>query len=116
MAYDEDLAERIRMSLDRHGTYVATRMFGGIAFMVNTNMAVGVMSNGGAMSDGGMMVRVAKDGTAAALARGARQVEMRGRPMTGFVVVPPELIDTADDLDDWIDEGVAVAQSLPAKK
>ncbi len=84
-------------------------MFGGIAFLVDGNMAVGV-------SGDSLMVRVGKDAHDEAVSRpGARIFDMSSRPMRGWVVVSPE--GFADDavLDAWIDQGVAYAESLPPK-
>jgi hypothetical protein len=84
-------------------------MFGGIAFLVDGNMAVGV-------SGDSLMVRVGKDAHDEAVARpGARIFDMSARPMRGWVVVDPEgLVDDAT-LAAWIDQGVAYAVSLPPK-
>ena len=84
-------------------------MFGGIAFLMNGNMAVGVTGHE-------LMVRVGKDGHDAALARpGARIFDMSSRPMRGWVVVAPEGFSTDANLDSWVDEGVRFARNLPAK-
>jgi len=84
-------------------------MFGGIAFMVNGNMAVGV-------SGDELMVRVGKDNHDEAVAlHGARIFDMSARPMRGWVAVAPEGFAQDADLDAWIDRGVAFAESLPSK-
>ena len=84
-------------------------MFGGIAFMLNGNMAVGV-------SGDELVVRVGKDAHDEALALpGARTFDMSGRPMRGWILVAPEGIASDTDLDAWINRGVAWAESLPPK-
>jgi hypothetical protein len=84
-------------------------MFGGIAFMVGGNMAVGV-------SGSELMVRVGPETDAAALARpGVRPFDMTGRPMAGWVLVAAD--GYADDATfaSWLDQGIAFARSLPPK-
>jgi len=84
-------------------------MFGGLAFLIGGNLAVGVMG-----SD--LMVRVGADAHAQALGRpGARPFAMTGRPMAGWVLVGPEGYAEADEFDAWVDEGLEYATSLPAK-
>ena len=84
-------------------------MFGGIAFMLNGNMAVGV-------SGEDLMVRVGKEAHDEAMALpGARTFDMSGRPMPGWILVAPEGIASDTDLDAWINRGVAWAESLPPK-
>jgi hypothetical protein len=85
------------------------RMFGGLAFLVDGNMAVGVLG-----SD--LMVRVGPDGDTAALSRpGARPFAMTGRPMAGWVLVGPDGYSVERDFAAWVDEGVTFASSLPPK-
>lgn len=110
MAYDEGLAERIRAALgDDGGDVVERKMFGGIAFLLNGNMSVGVTGDS-------LMVRVGIDDHEAALEEpGARPFDMTGRPMRGWVVVDPIGIDSDSDLHTWDRRGVAFAASLPPK-
>jgi hypothetical protein len=109
MAYDEALAERIRERLGADPGIDEKRMFGGIAFLYQGNMAVGV-------SGDDLMVRVGSDASDAALARpGARVFDMTGRPMRGWVVVAGEAVAEDDVLGAWVDEGHAFAASLPPK-
>lgn len=110
MAFDPDLVDRIEAALRQAGgDPVHRRMFGGIAFMIGGNMAI-------ASSDTHMHVRVGPDGWAAALARPeAREADMTGRPMTGWVT-----IDEAADLDDdallgWAGTACRFAGTLPPK-
>lgn len=110
MAYDPELAARIRALLGDTDGLREQRMFGGLAFLVNGHMAVA------ASGQGGLMVRV--DSAASAdLVRtsSARVLEMRGRPMPGWLRVCSE--DVADDerLAAWIERGATFARSLPPK-
>ena len=109
MAYDEGLAERIRQYLATDPGVTEKRMFSGIAFLHQGNMAVGVTGDE-------LMVRVGPDATDAALARpGARVFDMTGRPMRGWVVVAGSAVTEDEALGAWIDEGRAFAASLPPK-
>lgn len=109
MAYDEALADDIRARIGGRPDLVEKKMFGGIAFMVSGNMAVGV-------SGDELMVRVGKDDHDEATALpGARTFDKSARPMKGWVVVAPEGIATEESLDAWIDRGVAHAETLPPK-
>jgi TfoX/Sxy family transcriptional regulator of competence genes len=110
MAYDEELAARIRKLIGAESAVTEEKMFGGLAFLVGGNMAVA------ASGQGGLLVRVDPEETEALLDEpGASPMEMRGREMTGWLRVeadgesPPELIEP------WVRRGVAYAQSLPAK-
>ena len=106
MAYDEDLAERIRRELAAEADITEQRMFGGLASLIGGNMAVA------ASGQGGLMVRVDPDATDALLAEpGAKPFEMRGRPMQGWLRVD----SVGDDLATWVERGVTYARSLPPK-
>jgi TfoX N-terminal domain len=80
-------------------------MFGGIAFLIGGNMALAVSSHGG------LLVRVDPAEVDALVAAGARQTEMRGRMMTGWLRVDP----ADDEVEAWVERGAAVARSLPPK-
>jgi TfoX/Sxy family transcriptional regulator of competence genes len=111
MAYDEALAERVRACLAREGGGGITEraMFGGLGFMLNGNMAVGLRGDE-------LMVRVGPDGVADALEHAhARQSYMGERLMKGFILVGPEGVESDDDLDGWVRRGVEFAHSLPPK-
>lgn len=109
MAYNEGLAHDIRARIGDHPGLSEREMFGGIAFMVNGNMAVGVGGDD-------LMVRVGKDNHEAALAQpGARDFDMSGRPMRGWILVSKAGMATDPDLERWIQQGVTFAESLPAK-
>ena len=109
MAYDEGLAQRLREALANEDGLTERRMFGGIAFMLGGNMAVGVASDD-------LMVRTGPDRFDEALDRPhARLFDLSGRPMNGWALVAPE--GTADDADlaGWLELGVSFARSLPPK-
>lgn len=110
MAYDLELANRIREALQEESALSERRMFGGLAFLLHGNMAVA------AMSKGGLMVRI--DPTRAeSLVREphVRRFEMRGRQMNGWLQVDAETLETDGDLRRWVSHGVDYARSLPAK-
>jgi TfoX/Sxy family transcriptional regulator of competence genes len=110
MAYDEELAERIRHAVDGEDGISEKRMFGGLAFLVHGNMAVA------ASGQGGLMLRV--DPSDAEELTGEAQVErmvMRGRAMDGWLRVGAGVLGTEADLQRWVDVGVGYARSLPPK-
>ena len=85
MAYDEDLANRIRELLSGEDAVTEKKMFGGLAFLLNGNMAVG------ASGQGGLLVRIDPDESDEAIAREhVSLMEMGGRSMTGWIRVAPE--------------------------
>lgn len=109
MAYDETVAERIRKLLAKQKSLGERKMFGGLAFMVNGHMAVGVNKDN-------LMVRVGPDAHADALAQPhARPMDFTGRPMKGFVFVDPPGYASDDSLAAWVDRGVSFVASLPPK-
>jgi TfoX/Sxy family transcriptional regulator of competence genes len=110
MAYDEDLANRIRELVAAEPDVTEKRMFGGLAFLVGGNMSVA------ASGQGGLMVRIDPEDTDALLAKPhARPFEMRGREMRGWLRVDAEGVRTKRQLAPWVTRGVAYARSLPAK-
>jgi TfoX/Sxy family transcriptional regulator of competence genes len=109
VAYDQRLADDVRARLGSHPNLTEREMFGGIAFMLNGNMAVGVSGNE-------LMVRVGKEGHDDAISLpGARMFDMSSRPMKGWILVSPEGMATDTDMRAWIDRGVAYAESLSPK-
>jgi hypothetical protein len=111
MAFDEDLADRMRSLLVRERGLTEKRMFGGLAFLINGNMAVS------ASGQGGLLVRVARDQTDRLASRAhVRPFEMRGRPLDGWLRVEVEGVRTKRQLETWVARGVAHARSLPPKK
>jgi TfoX/Sxy family transcriptional regulator of competence genes len=111
MAYDEDLANRIRELIAGDADVTEKRMFGGLAFLVAGNMAVA------ASGQGGLMVRVDPAETEALVAKPhAGPFEMRGRAMQGWLRVDAEGVRTKRRLEPWVRRGVAYARSLPPKR
>ena len=110
MAVDQDFANRIREELADVDGITEKAMFGGLAFLLHGNMSVGIMSTGD------LMVRVGPDGTDEALTKpNTRLFEMRGRSMTGWVIVDAGAVKTKRQLGPWVRRGVAFAASLPPK-
>jgi len=111
MAYDEDLANRIRELVLGEQGVSEQRMFGGLAFLINGNMSVA------ASREGGLLLRVDPAETDALLGRRhARPFQMRGRVMEGWLRVAPEGVQTKRQLEPWVARGVAYARSLPSKR
>lgn len=111
MAYDEDLADRIRELIAGEPDVTEMRMFGGLAFLVGGNMSVA------ASGQGGLMVRVHPEDTDPLLAKPhARPFEMRGRELQGWLRVDPEGLRTKRQLAPWVTRGVAYARSLPPNR
>jgi TfoX/Sxy family transcriptional regulator of competence genes len=110
MAYDEDLANRIRELMAGEPLITEQRMFGGLAFLVAGNMSVA------ASGQGGLMVRVDPEATQALVTKPhARPFEMRGRAMQGWLRVDADGLRTRRQLEPWVRRGVAYARSLPPK-
>jgi TfoX/Sxy family transcriptional regulator of competence genes len=111
MAYDEDLADRIRWVIGYDGALAERKMFGGLAFLINGHMAAA------ASRDGGILVRVDPTRADDLLATtGATAAVMGGRRMTGWLRVAPADLVNDDELAGWIQLGTDYARSLPAKK
>jgi hypothetical protein len=109
VAYDEDLAHRIRELLAGESV-TEKRMFGGLAFLIGGHMAVA------ASGRGGLMVRVPPDDTATLLERAhVEPMVMAGRETRGWLRVSDEGITTKRQLGSWVTRGVTFAKSLPPK-
>lgn len=111
MAYDQDLAERIRELLADEVAVTEMKMFGGLAFLIGGHMAIA------ASGEGGALVRVdpaASDGLVAQT--GAEVAVMKGRAMDGWLRVDSERLRTKRQLAAWVDRGSSYARSLPPKK
>lgn len=109
MAYDPGLAERLRALLSGRAGLVERAMFGGVAFLVNGNMSVGVWKDA-------LIARLPDNTWEEALRRpGARVFDITGRAMAGWVLVDPPGLASEEALRDWVDESVAFAAALPAK-
>ena len=110
MAYDEDLANRIRELIAGEPGVTEKKMFGGLAFLIGGNMAVA------ASGQGGLMLRCDPDQTDALSAKPhAGPMVMRGREMQGWLRVDDEGVKTKRQLAPWVAVGVGYARSLPPK-
>jgi len=110
MAYDEELARRIHDLLDGEPGVTSKKMFGGLGFMVEGHMAVA------AASHGALMVRAdPADDETWVDGSSVTPMEMRGRPMAGWLLVDPEAVADDDRLQVWVDRGVAFVRTLPPK-
>ena len=111
MAYDEDVADRIRELLAGERDVVEKKMFGGLAFLIRGHIAVG------ASGQGGMLVRVDPDQSEKLVATtSARPMVMRGRPMKGWLRIDSEDVRTKRQLGKWVTLGATSARSLPPKR
>ncbi len=111
VAYDEDLANRVRNLVAGEPGLTEQKMFGGLAFLIGGNMAVA------ASGQGGLMVRVDPMQSEELVATTpAYVVEMRGREMPGWLRVDIEHLRGADDLTQWVKRGTTFARSLPPKR
>ena len=111
MAYDEDLANRIRELVLTQDGVTEQRMFGGLAFLIGGHMSVSVSGYGG------LLLRVDPTETDALLRKPhAHPFEMRGRTMRGWLRVDAEGVETKRQLERWVARGVAFARSLPSKR
>ena len=109
MAYDEGLADRIRETLSAEPGLSEKRMFGGYGFMLDGNMCAGVQGDR-------LIARVPIDEYPATMAQpNVGPFPAPGRPMRGWVTLSPDAIAEDDDLARWVQSGVAIARSLPAK-
>lgn len=111
MAYDEELADRIRALLGDAADLTEQKMFGGLAFLIGGNMAVA------ASGEGGLLVRVDPEQTDHLVSTTkARPMVMRGRAMDGWLRVDLEHVNTKRELSTWVKRGTTYASSLPPKK
>jgi TfoX/Sxy family transcriptional regulator of competence genes len=109
MAYDEGLATRVRELIGGEPGLAEKKMFGGLAILLDGNMAVGVHG-------GDLIVRTDPGQQKALLTEpGARPFDLTGRPMKGWLMVAADGCAEDDDLRRWVGRGVAYARSLPAK-
>src|SRR6267143_4526959 len=109
MAFDEALAERIRQRLARRKNVEEKTMFGGIGFLLNGNLLVGVWKDS-------LCVRLGpEEGEDALLEPHVREFDITGRPMKGWVLVEPEGVEGDDQLSGWIERAVKFVGKLPRK-
>jgi TfoX/Sxy family transcriptional regulator of competence genes len=111
MPYNQMLAERLRSVLKAYPPMVEKKMFGGIGFMINGNMACGLQGDD-------LLVRVGAENDATALTQPHVRpfMPMPGKPSVGWVLVAPEGTSTDQDLERWVNLGYKYASSLPEKK
>jgi TfoX/Sxy family transcriptional regulator of competence genes len=115
MAYDQELADRIRLLIGGDPALIATvtekKMFGGLAFLIGGNMAIA------ASGEGGVLVRVdPAESDRLVETTSATTAVMGGRPMTGWLRVGAAEVDTDAGLVPWVERGTAYARSLPPKR
>jgi TfoX/Sxy family transcriptional regulator of competence genes len=109
MAYDEALADRVRKLISLRGKVREQKMFGGIAWMLDGNLACGVLGDE-------LLIRVGPEGTDRSLAEGhTRPFEMGGRTSRGFVLVGSDGTRDEGDLAGWVGAGADFAATLPPK-
>jgi hypothetical protein len=111
MAYDEDLADRVRELLGHERGVTEKKMFGGLAFLIKGHMSVTVSRQGG------LLMHVDPDEAVSLLKKPhTERFVMRGKPLDGWLRVDAEGVRTKRQLEPWVKRGVAYARSLPAKK
>jgi hypothetical protein len=111
MAYDEELAQRIRDLVGGESGVTEQKMFGGLAFLIGGNMAIA------ASGQGGLLVHVdPESGESLLETTKARPFEMRGREMRGWLRVHSEDVRAEPELARWVELGTTYARSLPAKR
>jgi TfoX/Sxy family transcriptional regulator of competence genes len=111
MAYDEDLADRIRELIGADRALTEQKMFGGLAFLIGGNMAIA------ASGQGGLLVRVDPEESGALVKRtSAEEMVMRGRKMRGWLRIDSNDVRTKAQLAKWVERGTAYAHSLPTKR
>jgi hypothetical protein len=109
MAFDEKLAERVRVQIARKSGVAEKRMFGGVAFLMHGNMAIGIHQNE-------LIVRMSPEQAVEALGEtGARVFDLTGRPMKGWLMIGPRGHKTPESLRKWVGRGLDFASSLPKK-
>jgi TfoX/Sxy family transcriptional regulator of competence genes len=110
MAFSEALAERIRHALARRKNVEEKKMFGGVGFLLNGNMLVGVWKDS-------LIVRLGPDeGDLALLEPHVREFDITGRPMKGWVLVEAEGVEDDDQLKGWIERALKFVKTLPKKE
>ena len=109
MAYDQDLAQRVRLMLAGVAGLDEKKMFGGVGFLVQGNMACGVHGND-------LIVRIGPDRHAEALEQPHTKVfDLTGKPMAGWILVTPSGVTSDADLEKWVVQGLEFAKMLPGK-
>ncbi len=108
MAYDPNLAERVSATFGNI-PIIEKKMFGGVGYLLEGNMACGVLNDA-------LIVRVGKENYEAALTRPHTRVfDITGRVMRGWVMVAPDGTSNEDELSNWVEQGIKFALTLPPK-
>ncbi len=109
MSYDTELAQRVMQQFERLHPFIDKKMFGGMAFMVNGHMCVGVVKDS-------LVVRVGKDEYSKALTKdGVTQFDFTGKPLTGWVYVDGAMVSEEASLLDWLNQGLDFVLTLSPK-
>ena len=109
MPFDETLAQRIRQALARKKNIEEKKMFGGVCFLLNGNMLVGVWKDS-------LIARLGPDqGKDALLELHVKAFDITGKPMKNWILVEPQCVEDDDQLKDWIQRAVKFVSKLPAK-
>jgi len=109
MAYSKSLVERIRHLVARQRGVTEKKMFGGVCFLLNGNLLVGVWKDS-------LIARIGKDDYESALLKAhVSEFDITGKPMTGWVMVNPEGIDSDHQLNQWIEQTKVFVRTLPIK-
>ena len=108
MAYDEGLADRVRVALARKKNVAEKKMFGGVGWLLNGNMCVGVWKRW-------LIARLGDEYAEALRDANVREFDITGKAMKGWVMVEPAGVATDEELRDWVSRCVAFVRTLPAK-
>lgn len=109
MPFDERLAQRVRQVAQRKKSITEKKLFGGVGFLLNGNMCVGVWQDS-------LIVRIGPDAYHAALAESdVEEFDITGKPMTGWVMARPQAIADDAQLNRWVARAVSFVKTLPAK-
>ena len=109
MAYDEGLAQRVRLLLEGKAGFDEKKMFGGVCFLLNGNMACGILNED-------LIVRVGPEKYEKTLKRpNTKKFDITGKPMKGWVMVSAEGHNTDENLTYWVEQGIAFTLTLPSK-
>ena len=109
MPYSASLAHRVRFQLAQWRNIVERKMFGGVVFMMNGNLLVGIWHDS-------LIVRLGPEGAAEALRRSyVREFDVTGKPMKGWVLVDAEGMESEAELSEWLARAEAFVSTLPRK-
>jgi TfoX/Sxy family transcriptional regulator of competence genes len=109
MPYSQSLADRIRWTLRSNRSVKEKKMFGGVGFLLNNNMLVGVWKDS-------LVVRLGPETGSEALTKPhVKEFDITGRPMKGWVMVEPDGLESDSQLAEWVEQAIQFVQTLPAK-